>query len=51
MNQLGIFVDVSHLSDAVSWDIAKHSKALLFVSQFNACSCCVNMKNLTEGMI
>ena len=40
MEELGIIVDVSHLSDAGFWDIARHAKKPFVASHSNARALC-----------
>ncbi len=51
MNQMGIMVDVSHISDKAFWDVLKVSKAPVIASH----SCCrvfsSNPRNLSDDMI
>jgi len=51
MNEMGIMVDVSHISDKSFWDVIKISKAPIIASH----SCCralsSNPRNLTDDMI
>ena len=51
MEELGIIVDVSHLSDAGFWDIVKHTKAPFVASHSNARALCGHRRNLTDEMI
>lgn len=51
MEELGIIVDVSHLSDAGFWDIAKHAKKPFVASHSNARTLCCHRRNLTDDMI
>ncbi len=51
MNELGIIVDVSHLSDGGFWDVIKHSKKPAIASHSNARRECGHRRNLTDEMI
>lgn len=51
MNELGIIIDVSHLSDAGFWDVAKISKKPFMASHSNARALSPHGRNLTDDMI
>ena len=51
MNELGMIVDVSHLSDGGFWDVIKYSKKPVVASHSNARSLCPHPRNLTDEMI
>ena len=51
MNDLGILVDVSHLSDGGFWDVMKCSKTPVVASHSNARRECGHRRNLTDEMI
>ena len=51
MNQLGIVVDVSHLSDGGFWDVAKHTKQPFVASHSDARALCDAVRNLTDDML
>lgn len=51
MNDLGIIVDVSHLSDGGFWDVMKYSKKPAIASHSNARRECGHRRNLTDEMI
>lgn len=51
MEELGIIIDVSHLSDAGFWDIANHTKKPFVASHSNARALCGHARNLTDEMI
>jgi membrane dipeptidase len=51
MNELGVIADVSHLSDAGFWDIAKNTKKPFVASHSNARALCPVMRNLTDEML
>jgi len=51
MGELGMIVDVSHLSDGGFWDVAKHCKVPFVASHSNARSIHGHPRNLTDGML
>lgn len=51
MNELGMIVDVSHLSDGGFWDTIKYSKKPVIASHSNARTLCNHQRNLTDEMI
>lgn len=51
MNNLGMVIDVSHLSDGGFYDVAKHSKYPFVASHSNAREICGHRRNLTDEMI
>jgi membrane dipeptidase len=51
MNDLGMIVDVSHLSDAGFYDVLRYSKKPFVASHSNARSVCSVARNLTDDMI
>ncbi|MDE6221132.1 MAG: dipeptidase [Lachnospiraceae bacterium] len=51
MEQLGIIIDVSHLSDAGFWDIAGNTNKPFVASHSNARALCGHCRNLTDDMI
>ncbi|MBQ0005565.1 MAG: dipeptidase [Clostridiales bacterium] len=51
MNDLGIIVDVSHLSDKGFWDVASIARRPWMASHSNARSLCDHRRNLTDEMI
>ena len=51
MNELGMIVDVSHLSDAGFYDVLKYSTKPFVASHSNARSICSVARNLTDDMI
>jgi len=51
MNDLGMLVDVSHLSDGGFWDCIKHSEYPIIASHSNARALCDVSRNLTDEMI
>lgn len=51
MNELGMIIDVSHLSDGGFWDVMKHSRKPVVASHSNARVRCNHPRNLTDEMI
>ncbi|MDY6820917.1 MAG: dipeptidase [Deferribacterota bacterium] len=51
MNQLGMLVDVSHLSEESFWDVIKASKSLVIASHSNAWQVCNHERNLKDEQI
>lgn len=51
MEDLGILVDVSHVSDATFWDVARCARKPFIASHSNARSLCPAGRNLTDDMI
>lgn len=51
MNELGMIVDVSHLSDGGFWDVVRYSKKPVVASHSNARALCSHPRNLTDEMI
>lgn len=51
MEELGIIIDVSHLSDAGFWDVAQNTKKPFVASHSNARALCGHCRNLTDDMI
>lgn len=51
MEELGMIVDVSHLSDAGFWDVVKHTKKPFVASHSNARAVSGWVRNLTDEMI
>ena len=51
MNRLGIVIDVSHLSDAGFFEVAKASKKPFVASHSNARGICPHVRNLTDEML
>lgn len=51
MNELGIIVDVSHLSDGGFYDVAECSKKPFVASHSNCRALCPATRNLTDDMI
>ena len=51
MNELGMLIDVSHLSDGGFWDVIKYSNKPFVASHSNARALCNHPRNLTDEMI
>jgi len=51
MNDLGVLIDVSHLSDGGFWDVAEISKKPFIASHSNCRSLSPHRRNLTDEMI
>lgn len=51
MNELGIIIDVSHLSDQGFYDVIKLSNSPIVASHSNSRYICNNKRNLTDDMI
>ena len=51
MNELGMIIDVSHLSDGGFWDVLEHSKKPIVASHSNARALCGHRRNLADDMI
>lgn len=51
MEQLGMLVDVSHLSDAGFWDVEKLIKKPFIASHSNARAVCAVQRNLTDDQL
>ena len=51
MERLGMIVDVSHLSDAGFWDVARHAARPFIASHSNARAVCGHVRNLTDDML
>lgn len=51
MNELGIIIDVSHLSDKGFYDCLKHSTKPIVASHSNSRTICNHTRNLTDKMI
>lgn len=51
MEELGVIVDVSHLSDAGFWDVVSHTRRPFVASHSNARAICGHRRNLTDEMI
>ncbi|MCR8642112.1 dipeptidase [Paenibacillus sp. N1-5-1-14] len=50
-NQLGMMIDVSHLSEKAFWDVAEASTKPFFASHSNAIQICQHQRNLTNDQI
>ena len=51
MNELGMIVDVSHLSDGGFWDCIRYSRDPVVASHSNARSLCPHPRNLSDEML
>lgn len=51
MQQLGMLVDVSHLSDGGFWDVVSHTDRPFIASHSNCRSLCPLLRNLSDPMI
>ena len=51
MNELGMLIDVSHLSDGGFWDVVRYSTKPFVASHSNARVLCNHPRNLTDEMI
>ena len=51
MNELGMIVDVSHLSDGGFWDCIKYSSKPIVASHSNARALCPHPRNLSDEML
>ena len=51
MQDMGMIIDVSHLSDGGFWDIIKHCKKPFAASHSNARELCNHPRNLTDDML
>lgn len=51
MNELGMMIDVSHLSDGGFWDCVKTSKSPICASHSNARTLCSHPRNLSDEML
>ena len=51
MNDLGMIIDVSHLSDGGFWDVMEHSTKPVVASHSDARALCNHPRNLTDEMI
>ena len=50
MNDLGIIIDVSHLSDKSFYDVARLSRDTIIATHSNSRSVCAHRRNLTDDM-
>ncbi len=51
MNELGMMIDVSHLSDGGFWDCIRYSRAPVTASHSNVRSLCRHPRNLSDDML
>lgn len=51
MNELGMAIDVSHLSDGGFWDCIRYSRVPVAASHSNARSLCPHPRNLSDEML
>ena len=51
MNELGVIIDVSHISDKSFYDVIELTKAPIIASHSNARAVCDNPRNLTDDML
>lgn len=51
MNELGMLIDVSHMSDGGFWDVLRFSRKPVVASHSNARTLCPHPRNLTDEMI
>ena len=51
MNELGMLIDLSHMSDGGFWDVLKYSEKPVVASHSNARSLCNHPRNLSDEMI
>lgn len=51
MNELGMLIDVAHLSDGGFWDCIRHSRVPIVASHSNARSLCAHPRNLSDEML
>ena len=51
MNEIGMLVDVSHLSDGGFWDCIRLSKKPIIASHSNARALCAHPRNLSDEML
>lgn len=51
MNELGMIIDVSHMSEGGFYDVAKHSKAPFVASHSCAMELCPHRRNLTDDQL
>lgn len=51
MNDLGMIVDVSHISDKSFYDVLEFSKTPIIASHSNAKAICDNPRNMTDDML
>ena len=51
MNELGMIIDTSHMSEGGFWDIVKHSKTPFVASHSSARAICNHRRNLTDEQL
>jgi len=51
MNQLGMLIDISHLSETGFWDVLAHSREAVIASHSNCYSLCPHQRNLKDDQI
>ncbi|HWI54409.1 MAG TPA: dipeptidase [Desulfobacteria bacterium] len=51
MNELGMIIDLSHISEKGFWDVLKHSNAPVMVSHTNCYELCSHPRNLADKQI
>lgn len=51
LNDLGIVIDLSHMSDAGFYDVIKASNKPIVASHSNAVGVCASLRNLTDDML
>lgn len=51
MNELGMIIDISHLSDGGIYDVFKYTKKPIVASHSNARGLCNHRRNLTDDML
>lgn len=51
MNELGMLIDVSHLSDGGFWDCIRKSRTPVVASHSNARALCAHPRNLSDDML
>jgi len=51
MNEWGMLVDVSHLSEPGFWDVVRHARAPIYASHCNARRLCDHPRNLTDDQL
>lgn len=50
-NELGIMVDLSHMTEKGFWDVAEHSNAPLVATHSNVHAICASGRNLTDAQL
>ncbi len=51
MNNIGMLIDVSHLSESCFWDVVKKSKSPIVASHSNCYALCPHLRNLKDEQI